>query len=121
MPRRDERSVHLGGWVGGLPSEFLLCRDIGHTWRPYRAWWDNAEKGYQRVLRCGRCRSERVQLLSAQGHPLGGHYNYAEGYVAPKGTGRLVGEERDGLRLESVLRLVGEDEVEPAAKAAAKV
>lgn len=110
----SESTVRLGGWLGDLPSEFLLCRDLGHTWRPYRAWWDQTERAYQRVLRCGRCKSERVQTLSAQGHPLQGYYNYSDGYQAPKGTGRLVGEDRDVLRLESVLRLVGADDQEQA-------
>jgi hypothetical protein len=64
---------------------------------------------YTRTLRCGRCRTERVQSLSMYGDTLNGGYRYAEGYAAPKGTGHLVGVDRSALRLESIVRLVNPD------------
>ena len=87
----------------GLSEAFLLCRELGHNWKPWTA--AIADGGYERVLRCPRCRTERHQLLDSRGHPVSGHYVYADGYQH-KGLGRIVGEGREMLRLESVLRTV---------------
>lgn len=92
------------GWAEELPDSYLLCRDIGHSWRPFRAFVQ--ADGYRRTMRCQRCTTERHQDLSLRGHVLSSSYSYPEGYQAPKGTGYLAGEQRDGLRLESILRLV---------------
>lgn len=97
-------------WADDLPDTFIACRDMGHTWRPFRAWYDPEERGYQRVLRCGRCKTERRQLISESGAILTGGYDYPEGYTAPAGTGRIDGEGRAALRLESTLRVIGRDE-----------
>ena len=97
-------------WSAGLPDSYLLCRDMGHLWRPFRAWWSDQDREYKRVLRCGRCKTERHQAISAAGIVNENHYVYAEGYVAPAGTGRMDPEGRGTLRLESVLRLIGKDE-----------
>ena len=61
-------------------------------------------------MRCGRCRTERAQSLDMHGHVVSNGYAYADGYLAPKGVGHIVGETKDHLRLESVLRLLGKDE-----------
>lgn len=102
--------IDLDAWAEGLNDGHLLCRDMGHMWRPFRAWWDEEANGYQRVLRCGRCKTERRQLLSSNGAAVSGYYSYADGYVAPKGTGRVTGETKNRLRLESTLRVIGKDE-----------
>ena len=98
-------------WGTNLPDEFLLCRDIGHTWRPFRAVI-NGDSTYTRVMRCGRCKTEREQTLSHFGAILSGHYNYAEGYLAPPGSERMDSGRRDGLRLESITRLLGRDSID---------
>ncbi len=100
----------VADWAGELPDSYLLCRDIGHLWRPFKARWDDDNNSYVRILRCGRCKTEREQGISAAGVVLWSQYDYADGYQAPKGTGRLDGEGRGALRLESVLRLIGKDE-----------
>lgn len=96
-------------WTEQLPDKYLLCRDLGHSWRPLNAAWDTSLNHYLRTMRCPRCGTERIQYLSGAGHVLSGHYLYADGYQAPKGSGRLTGEHRDHLRLESVLRLVNKE------------
>ena len=109
-------AVHMAGardiesWKQGLPEEFLSCRDYGHLWRPFRAHYVPDEHAYQRVMRCGRCRAEREQVLSASGSILSGTYHYEPGYEAPAGVGRMGTEARDSLRLESTLRLLASDE-----------
>ena len=107
----------VGTWAHALTDAALLCRDVGHYWRPFTASWEPASRSYYRVLRCGRCKTERHQLLDSRGHPVSGHYVYPEGYLAPAGMGRLVGDERDTLRLESLVRVMGGDEVAVARRA----
>lgn len=87
-----------------LPDDFLQCRDFGHTWRPYTVAWHSQDYEWERTLRCVRCLTQRVQVLSASGGNLRSHYVYPEGYVHA-GLGRLDGSARDALRLESVVRM----------------
>lgn len=107
---RFARAGDIAAWRASLPEDYLLCRDLGHLWRPLSARWSPDDNGYHRVMRCGRCRTERAQVLSAAGHVLSGNYAYADGYSAPAGQGRMGTEARDSIRLESVLRLLGRDE-----------
>jgi hypothetical protein len=97
-------------WSQTLPDEYLLCRDIGHLWRPLTARFNPEENTYLRTMRCGRCRTERHQTLSLAGMVLAGHYDYADDYLAPQGQGRLTGQARGSLRLESVIRTISHDE-----------
>lgn len=101
-------SVDLDEWVRELADRFLLCRDLGHNWKPARAGIETQElRGgravYWRVMRCTRCRTEREQWLSASGHVVSGGYAYSDGYLKPAHTGPV---NRDTLRLSSVLRLI---------------
>lgn len=100
----------VASWSAELPDSFIMCRDFGHTWRPFKARYNPEEQGYDRVLRCGRCRTERSQTISGAGLVLYGQYDYPDGYTAPAGTGRLDSEARGALRLESTLRLISKDE-----------
>jgi hypothetical protein len=86
-------------WSEHLPDNYVTCRDMRHTWRPYTA--KPIDGGYERVLRCARCGTRRVQELDMRGHVRRGHYVYPDGYQAPPGTGRM---DSDALRLESTLR-----------------
>lgn len=104
----DERS--LEEWTHGLPNSYLLCRDMGHLWRPFTARIAEGGGGYERTMRCTRCRTTRSQVLSMSGHVLSGGYTYQDGYLAPKNTGRFDTVNRDGLRLESTLRLLSKEE-----------
>lgn len=98
----------LDAWTDSLDDRYLLCRDIGHTWRPFRAGLE--ESSYWRVMRCARCKTERSQTLSMSGEIVSGHYDYPDGYLTPKGFGPLYGHHRAHLRLESVLRLIGKED-----------
>ena len=88
----------------GLPEKYLYCREMGHNWRPYTAG-RHKDGGFERTLRCTRCRTKRVQAISPSGMILSNQYVHPEGYLS-KGMGRIVGEGRGVLRLESIKRIV---------------
>lgn len=94
-------------FAGTLPEKFLHCREMNHNWRPYTVG-GHPDGGYERVLRCTRCRTRRVQHLTASGAVISSKYIYPDGYES-KGLGRIVGEGRDALRLESIKRVYVED------------
>lgn len=105
--RREATSADLAAWTEELRDSYLLCRDLGHLWKPHRAWLISGTRSlYARVMRCPRCKTERHQELSPSGHVTTGHYVYPEGYLAPRGAGVAVN--RDHLRLVSVRRLIEE-------------
>jgi hypothetical protein len=104
--RKPEQGTDVELWAQTLPDAYLLCRDIGHEWEPYRAWLDHEVSGYRRILRCRRCKCDRSQILTMSGHTTSASYDYPDGYQAPKGTGLLYGPDRDTLRLTSLLRLI---------------
>lgn len=87
-----------------LPETFLLCRELGHQWRPWDARWEANEQVWLRSLRCPRCFTVREQRLDDRGNILSGTYTYPDGYLHV-GFGRIAGEARGVLRLESVTRL----------------
>jgi hypothetical protein len=52
MPTRKRRRAtseqappSMTEWTEALPDTMLLCRDIGHTWRPARAWIQDVTSG----------------------------------------------------------------------------
>lgn len=85
-----------------LPEKFLECRELGHLWRPWTAR-SNELGGYDRTLRCTRCLTKREQVITARGIVHSNKYIHPEGYLH-KGMGRIVGDGRGLLRLESVKR-----------------
>lgn len=103
-------AAEIDGWRKGLTGDFLQCRDFGHLWRPVTARWSADDNAYSRTMRCGRCHTERDQLLTPYGHVISSAYSYTDGYAAPRGQGRLGTAARDSIRLESILRLIGNDD-----------
>lgn len=93
-------------WASELSDKFLLCRDMGHTWSPFRASLNQELRVYERVLRCRRCGTKRHQTLDMRGGLQGTHYEYPEGYQAPPGSGAFDKDARSSLRLESITRLI---------------
>lgn len=90
-------------WAEGLKESYLQCRELGHNWRPHTARWSSEFEGFERRLRCTRCRTVREQVLSAHGAVVTNQYLYPDGYQT-HGMGRVVGDGRDALRLESIQR-----------------
>lgn len=93
-----------------LPERFLHCREMGHNWRPYSAGrWEDG--GFERVIRCTRCKTKRFQGIDSRGLIVSSHYEHPEGYLS-NGLGRIVGDGRGALRLESIKRIVSKAEEE---------
>ena len=99
----------VGAFAENLPDRYLHCRELGHLWRPFTAAWDEGARAYERVLRCSRCRTERHQTLSAYGAVVTNAYHYPDGYQHV-GFGRITGDGRDRLRLESLTRAIGSED-----------
>lgn len=94
----------------GLAQQQLLCRTYGHSFNPFTVTRAKTEGKrsvyYEQILRC-KCKVKRRLLLSSRGSVISSTYDYtdAPGYLT-KGIGRVVGEGRDVLRLESITRLI---------------
>jgi hypothetical protein len=86
-----------------LSISFLQCRELGHVWKPWTARRDEEHNTFERSLRCPRCKTKRHETLSMRGAKLRSYYEYPEGYTTD-GLGRIVGEGRDALRVESLIR-----------------
>lgn len=100
-------------WAQHLPEAFLLCRDLGHQWGPYRGWHDRRQREYVQVLMCGRCRAERIRHLDYSGRRVSQSYAYPDDYLAPAGSGVLTADGRADLRLVSLMRLIDETDELP--------
>lgn len=104
-------SFNLDKALDALPDEFIQCRDFGHSWRPYSARLEQKLRCYVQSLRCARCKTIREREIGLRGELLGSHYDYPEGYTMP-GCGRLMKDDRDGVRIRSIQKLVGTDTTE---------
>lgn len=104
--QRDSGVVdEVAAWSADLPDQMIQCRDFGHSWRAWSATYTE-DNSIARALRCTRCRTERIEHLSMSGAKLTGRYRYPDGYQVPAGVGRLDGDSRNALRLQSTMRLV---------------
>lgn len=110
----DLREVE--SFAASLSESFLLCRELGHNWRPWTASRNAEFGGFDRVLRCNRCHTKRIQVLTNNGVVVKNQYQHPEGYLH-KGMGRIVGDARGKLRLESITRTVNKIEARNAKRA----
>lgn len=104
-----ENLGHVKDFAADLPEKYLHCRELGHLWRPWKAGV-HPDGGYERTLRCSRCGTKREQSLSSMGMVLSNNYKHPDGYLSPEGVGRIVGEGRGLLRLESIKRVIAKNE-----------
>ena len=85
-------------------KDMLVCRTYQHSWDGYTV--DPEGVNLLVTLMCRRCESYKYQLLDGRtGHVINQSVDYPKGYLA-KGLGRIVGEQRDQLRLETAMRTV---------------
>lgn len=85
-----------------LPERFLQCRDLMHNWLPFDIG-RHPQGGYERTLRCARCKTRKVQHVTTDGLVLGGRYEHPDGYLR-EGLGRMTGDARGMLRVVSMQR-----------------
>lgn len=99
----------LGEAIKGLRPEFVQCRDYLHAWRPFTCQWMPSFNVYEAREQCMRCGTIRVREMDRRGHVLARRYEYPEGY-SMKGYGRLSGDDRDAIRLASIMNLTSAKE-----------
>lgn len=92
-----------------LPDEYLLCRSLGHNWPPGgrvgRIRLEGTRKmGWVQELVCKRCGTARRMELDDRGMILSSGYTHPKGYLL-EGLGRIVGDGRGALRLQSLKRV----------------
>jgi|SRR6478735_8709888 len=109
----------LSKWAQQLEPEQLLCRDLGHTWKPSRVFKGKLNSFIQ-VLRCTQCKALRRREINRYGQVLGASYTYPEGYLAPTGVFATSSDGRSQLRLLSLQRMMNDDSIgsEPEADGA---
>jgi len=90
----------------GMSDKFLQCRELTHNWLPFNVG-RHRDGGYERTLRCSRCRTRKIQHLDINGMLIGSpRYEHAEGYLV-EGMGRITSEGRGMLRVVSIARSTG--------------
>lgn len=98
-------AAEVAAFAQSLPESYLYCRELGHNWKAWTA--RQVDDSIERVLRCNRCRCERHQILTLTGGVHSNKYVHPEGYLHD-GMGRIVGDGRDALRMESIKRTIRE-------------
>lgn len=100
-------------WAHTLKQNWLLCRELGHNWKPHTARFVTEYRAYERILKCPRCTAERHEVLDSTGSKVSSHLIYPKGYLH-QGLGRIVGQSRDTVRLESLTRFITQTSSESA-------
>lgn len=92
--------------LSAKPEEYLLCRDKMHRWDPLDAKPETVTVLLV-VEKCSICTAERTSLLSlrksTRGHIIRRWMSkYPQGYLMPKGTGRMDIDDRGEIRLHNL-------------------
>lgn len=105
MTAQPEPLISLDSFAHDLTAAYLACRDLGHTWRPFRGSYDESAGVFERELRCRSCKTIRRQVVTSHGHVLSNNYTYADGYQA-KGVDSAGDRSRDTFRVEALTRFL---------------
>lgn len=65
-----------------MPDTHLLCRDLGHRWKPSMVARTNGH--YTRKMICTRCHTKRKDTIYPSGEVRGRSYEYADGYLVQR-------------------------------------
>jgi hypothetical protein len=85
------------------PAAYVECRMDRHEWRPSTARHYPGFRYFHVIKICHRCRTEKHQEIGEAGQLFASTYRYPTGYLT-NGRGRIIGDARDALRLESIKR-----------------
>lgn len=80
---------------------WIACRSKGHNMQDHDVKSDEENNVYLVTLRCSRCYTKRHEVVNmSTGEVLSSKYdNRPEGYLLPKGTGRMDAEARGLVRV----------------------
>ena len=104
----DEKKVDD---IQDIPDEYLLCRDLGHSWAPHDVRVSRKAGEIHRILQCRSCPTQRVQILDMNGYRKSSKYVYPEDMdkeATPyklKGVGHLRIDDLAAIRVMSTNRL----------------
>lgn len=104
MPYATGKRGNVKAELAAKPDYYLLCRDQLHRWTDLDVI-EERRKGFLRVVqKCEVCTAERTQLLSMKRNDYGEITkswisHYPEGYLMPKGFGRLGRRDRGEIRM----------------------
>lgn len=108
MPRKNTTHTSQFAEVGDvqefattIKSAWVDCRSDGHDMRPFKVELTEAGN-FLRTRKCRRCNTKRHQVIDRSGLILNTTVEYTEGYLMPKGTGRLDSEGRGVFRLAAL-------------------
>lgn len=83
-------------WVYKNKADYVECRVKGHN-MGYPNSTENDNGTCSTTEKCRRCHTKRVELTDAEGYVLHVKYEgHPDGYLLPKGTGRVS---RDGMAI----------------------
>lgn len=112
-------------FASGLSDNFLECRDGGHKYK-YTDYKPVGRSGaFSRRKFCPNCKFDIDQDFDRNGMLVSQKPRYPEGYLAPKGSGRVDRYGKGRMRVESFQRALaksneGNATATPAKKAPAK-
>ena len=113
-------------WLRTVPTEYLLCRDVGHPWRGDGWEGDNVEKlphgACMLLMTCGRCGLPRDRYIGPFGEIDGSlnryHYDKVPGYLYrdEDGSGYAL-DKADRMKIRAELRRRSQEQAASAARA----
>jgi hypothetical protein len=108
----------------GFREEVLGCRDGNHAWNKQQYSFEQRDRVVTRTRRCTRCTARQTAVIvrTTGEYLVRPKIEYPEGYLAPKGTGRISKQEvrRESVRRVYVVRSRGRHETEEAVPARRK-
>lgn len=92
-------------WTKKIETDWLVCRDtsIRHNWQLVTV--RRIKGAFERMFRCDRCGTEKFQVIDLDGSISSARTSYQDGYLKPKGSGRMTAEENARVRAEVMRRL----------------
>jgi hypothetical protein len=84
-----------------IKMAWVECRSDGHSMIPHDVTM-NEQGSYVRTRRCRRCGYKRHYVIDQGGFLVSTSSEYPDGYLMPKGTGRLDSEGRAIFRQATV-------------------
>lgn len=93
--------------VENMTAEQVHCRTLGHVWAHRQV--TRILGGYEQVLGCKNCSSEKIQMINKKGEVQESKLRYSPGYLL-KGLGRLKAETKAIVRVASLEYVIGDQE-----------